>query len=387
MSCSVLFGAVPAAWACDETLSAGANLGTAIAAAASGAELCLNDGAYNGINLTGVTKTSMVTVRSLNGAANVDVGELNFNDVAYVHVQGVTFKGGVLKGHHLQVTESVGARNVVNGVSQILKLYGVGANAEILIDRVRYLDIPNPCTNNACVEGRISILGGGNPSGITISNSLFSGGNSDGIQVSGNAGAVRIIGNEFTHLNAASGTHTDSIQLYGQGPGTVIQGNYFHDTEDGIMAGDGGEGEQILDNVFALTGYPYGIVMGNWVGSVIHHNTFVYGTSCSWNSCGTLWVRNCTKLSIRDNVIGELKVDSGDFTEDFDLIKVGGAAHGHTLIGLPTYVGGATPASYAGFGLSTASVGARSASDGTDLGIRVVPTLGPASPNNLRVTQ
>ena len=333
-----------AAGPCDQTLSPGANIATAIAGAAGGTVICLNDGTYDGISLSGVNKSSMVTVESVNGAANVNVGALNLDGVAFVALRGVTFTGGTLRGHHLQITESQGAARILNGVSQVLKIYGTMASAEILIDEVRYTDIPNPCTNNACVEGRISILGGGNPSGITISNSYFAGGNSDGIQVGGNAGGVQIIGNEFTDIRAADGTHTDAIQLYGQGPGTVIKGNYFHDCEDGIMAGDGGSSVQVIGNVFDLKGYPYGIVMGNWTDSLIQHNTFKYGTTCSWNSCGTLWVREATNLVVKDNIIGELKVDSGTLTEDYNLINVKGSAHGHTIVGLPAYTGGANPA-------------------------------------------
>jgi len=373
--------------ACDQTLSPGADIGAAISKASGGAVLCLNNGTYNGISLSGVNKGSMVTVQSVNGAANVNVGLLDLDNVSHVHLRDVTFTGGVLRGHHLEITESIGAAYLLNGVSQVLKIYGTIANAGILVDEVKYVNIPNPCTNNACVEGRISILGGADPSGITISRSYFAGGNSDGIQVGGNAGAVQIIGNEFTNIMAASGTHTDSIQLYGQGPGTVIKGNYFHDTEDGIMAGDGGNGEQIIGNVFDLKGYPYGIVMDNWKNAVIQHNTFKYGTSCSWNSCGTLWVRGCVNLVIRDNVIGELKVDSGSFTEDYNLIKVGGSAHGHTIVGSPVYTGGATPTSYSGFQLASGSPGYLAASDGTSMGITVTSGPAPAPPTALSVTK
>ncbi len=321
-----------AAATCSQTLSAGGDIGAAVSGAAGGAVICLNDGTYAGISLSNVTKTSAVTVQSLNGAQSVNVGDLNLDNVAYLHLSGVTFTGGILRGHHLHIVDSTGAAHLVNGVSQILEVYGTIPDADILIDRVRYVDIPNPCTNNACVEGRISVMGsGGDPSGITISNSYFAGGNSDGIQVGGNASAVQIVGNEFTGVNASSGTHTDSIQLYGEGPGTVIKGNYFHDTDDGLMAPDGAEAVQVIDNVFMLTEYPYGIVMGNWTNSLVQHNTFAYGTSCSWNSCGTLWIRSSTNLTVKDNIIGEWMVESGAFSEDYNLVKVGLAAHGHTM--------------------------------------------------------
>jgi len=383
----VFAGQEPVWAACDQTLNPGTDIGSAIANASAGTVLCLTDGTYDGIRVSGVDKSGMVTVQSVDGAENVRVGMLNIDNVSNLHLRGITFTGGVLRGHHLQLTESIGAAHLLNGVSQILKVYGSGPNASILIDRVRYVDIPNPCTNNACVEGRISVLGGGSPSGITISNSYFAGGNSDGIQVGGGAGGVQIVGCEFTNIMAASGTHTDSIQLYGEGPATVIKGNYFHDTETGIMAPDGAVDVHITDNVFDLKGYPYGIVMGNWRDGLIQHNTFKYGTSCSWNSCGTLWIRSAVNLVVKDNIIGELYVESGSFTEDYNLINVDGSTHDHTIVGLPTYVGGPNPTSYTGFELVAGSRGHQSSSDGVDVGIRVQSssTSSPAAPTGLHV--
>lgn len=374
---------------CTITLNPGDDIAEAISSATEGTVICLNDGTYSGISLSNIDKGSMVTVRSVNGAANVNVGFLNLNNVSYVHFDNVTFTGGQLTGHHLHITNSIGTAYILNGVSQILRIVGTIANADILIDHINYSDIPNPCLTNDCVEGRISILGGPNPSGITISNSYFSGGNSDGIQVGGNAGQVQIIGNEFVGIQAANGTHTDPIQLYGQGPGTVIKNNYFHDCATGIMAGDGGSGEQIIGNVFDLTGYPYGIVMGNWVNSTIQHNTFKFGTSCSWNSCGTLWVKSSTDLILKDNIIGELKVESGTLTEDYNLINVGGSVHGNTIMGLPTFIGGANPTTYAGFQLAAGSLGKNDASDGLDRGVVYSGTpqadsIAPSLPTNLK---
>jgi hypothetical protein len=360
--------AVSAHAACTQTLSAGANIGSAISAAAGGDTICLNDGTYNGITVTNVNKASMVTVQSVNGAANVNVGALSLNNASFIRIQGVSFGGGVLQGHHLELLNSIGVQRLVNGVSQILQVTGTVANAAILIDHINYSNIQNPCTNNACVEGRISVMDGGNPSGITISNSVFSGGNSDGIQVLGSPVGVQIIGNEFSNILASNGTHTDAIQTYYSGSGTVIKNNYIHDCETGIMAPDGGTNEQIIGNVFDLKGYPFDIVVNNWTGGTISHNTFKYGTTCSWNSCGTLWIQATTGLNVKDNIIGEMKLDSGSILEDYNLINVGGSAHGHTILGLPTYTGGSSPTTFAGFGLTAISRGHLAASDTTDMG-------------------
>lgn len=338
-----------------------------VAASQANDVVCLSSGTYSGLSVSNSTsRTGYAVVQSAPGAM-VNVGDLNLNNVSYIHLQNITFTGGTVKGHHIHITDSTGAQHILNGVSQILKIYGTINNADILVDHITYNDIPNPCTNNACVEGRISVMDGGNPSGITISNSYFSGGNSDGIQILGSPVGVQIIGNEFTNITASNGTHTDSIQTYYSGSGTVIKNNYFHDSDDGLMMPDGGTNEQIVGNVFDLKGYPYDIVIYDWTGGLIQHNTFKHGTSCSWDACGTLWVRETTGLVVKDNIIGELKVDSGTISEDYNLINVNGTKHDHTITGLPTYSVG-TPAAWANFSLTAASKGHNAASDGTDMG-------------------
>src|SRR4051812_9684628 len=98
-SCGAALGVAAAIWSgaaqagCDVTLNAGADLGAAIANAAAGATLCLGDGRYAGITLNNVSKSAMVTVRSLNGAAAVNVGDLSLDRVSNVQLTGVTFTG------------------------------------------------------------------------------------------------------------------------------------------------------------------------------------------------------------------------------------------------------------------------------------------------------
>jgi hypothetical protein len=379
-------GSDEAASAASPTCTVFADPGTVnskVAAAKNGDVVCLNAGTYSGISVSNNTgRTDFATVMPAPGVT-INVGPLNINNVSYLALQNVTFSGGTFKGHHLHLTDSTGVAYLVGGVSQILKVTGTINNADILIDHITYNDIPNPCTNNACVEGRISVMDGGNPSGITISNSVFSGGNSDGIQIMGSPVGVQIIGNEFKNILAANGTHTDAIQTYYSGSGTVIKDNYFHDSDDAIMAPDGGTNEQIINNVFDITGYPYDIVIWGWTGGLIQHNVFKYGTTCSWNSCGTLWVNTTSGLVVKDNVIGELKVDSGTISENYNLINVGiAASHDKTIKGLPTYVGGINPTTWAGFVLATGSKGIGGASDGKDIGLDVAPANTGSTPGD-----
>ncbi len=53
----------------------------------------------------------------------------------------------------------------------------------------------------------------------------------------------------------------------------MIRGNYFTDFDTAIMAPDGGDHEQILDNVFLGSGaYRPAIQLGSHVGDVVAHN-------------------------------------------------------------------------------------------------------------------
>ncbi len=65
------------------------------------------------------------------------------------------------------------------------------ANANIVVDHDVFNNI-SPC--GSCPEGRVTVTTEGSrppgPSGVTISNSVFSGGNSDGVQITGNANGV-----------------------------------------------------------------------------------------------------------------------------------------------------------------------------------------------------
>ena len=113
---------------------------------------------------------------------------------------------------------------------------------------------------------------------MTISNSVFSGGNSDGVQITGNANGVVVgPGNEFFNLAQSSATHTDSIQLYGASD-TTITGNYIHDAAEGIMAPDGGDSGflHIENNVFSRIDQQ-GVYLGFKPGLVLNHNTFAAG--------------------------------------------------------------------------------------------------------------
>ena len=65
---------------------------------------------------------------------------------------------------------------------------------------------------------------------------------------------------------------------------------------------------------------------------------------------------------------------------DHNLFASGGSSTGTAaVVGVPAFVGGANPTTYAGYQLAPGSPGKANASDGTDRGIRIAPGAVPAS--------
>ena len=196
------------------------------------------------------------------------------------------------------------------------------------------------------------------PCGITVQNSTFGpGGNLDGIQTGGDG--LKILNNEFVGIRAGnSGIHTDAIQLYGS-RNTVVHGNWIHDCDSGIMAPDGTDHELIEDNVIDPDSYPFAIMIGSDKYSVIRHNTLPDGQG-AWNlRKGILTIGNkdgnppSTGTLVENNVLGQVDIQAGStgISVNYNLMANANPIGPQDIKGLPTYVGGATPTSYAGYAL------------------------------------
>jgi hypothetical protein len=247
------------------------------------------------------------------------------------------------------------------------------ANIVLRANRLAGIDV---CAD--CYEGRIQIIGdSGRQSGIVIANNIIGpGGNSDGIQDGGNG--VQIVDNTFVGIQGAGGRHIDGLQLYGA-RSTVIRGNYFRDVSSAIMAPDGGDHERIEDNVFDTGGYPYAIMLGGDVGSVIRHNTMADLGGCAYDlPCGTLLIadthdhRPGRGTVVQDNILGALSVAGGSTlaSSDHNLVAAGGGG-ARDRAGRPHFTGGPHPRSRNGFRLAGGSAGRNAASDRADVGIAV----------------
>ena len=283
---------------------------TSFASVFSGAQagdtIRLAAGSYG--TFSGGSKPSTVTITpeagatasmriSFDGASNLRLQGLRLTDVDLGgRTRNVTIAGSRVTGHTVIRTSEFDRSNVV-------------------LDGNTHADI---MACGSCYEGRITLPGKGpNPSGVTIRNSLFRGGNADGIQ-NGSRG-TSIIGNEFVDIYESAGIHTDAIQLYGSS-NTLVRGNWIHRTSSGIMAPDGADHEVIEHNVIDPGGYPFAITLWSDNGSIVRHNTLPDG-ACSWNlRCGivTLGSKSGEPAGrgtvIKDNVLGEVTVGGGSAT-------------------------------------------------------------------------
>jgi Right handed beta helix region/PKD domain len=338
------------------------NFASVFASAQPGATVCLAAGSYG--TWSGGSKSGTVTVRGADGGGSRMA--LSFGSANNVNVQDMTITGGQINGS---------SRNITVGNSTFTGLFLIetsSANANIVFDGNRHVDLDAPTSG---LPARVTVWSQGRPSGVTVKNSLFEGGDADGVRP--DADQVQVLGNEFADIVDKGGNHADPIQLYG-GTRAVIRGNYFHNANGNasayIMQADGGTGNVIENNVFAAgQGIGYGITLLSDNGTVIRHNTFQPGT-CDFNiPCGTLSLGNKSGAPvsrgtvIQDNILAMVGGGTGTYTSDHNLYTSTSAGGTGDVKGMPSFVGPLS--SWAGFKLTSTSAGRTSASDGGPVGI------------------
>ena len=362
-------------WRCDRSATTRAELTREFAAATAGQTVCLADGRYG--TFRGGRKPGTVVVRPRPGD-EVRLA-LDLDPAVNVRIEGVTVTRAFVGGASRNVTIA-GSRFTGLALVNVDRM----ARANVVFDGNTHADVD---TCPTCRQGRVHVEGdSGEPSGVVIRNSKFSGGNSDGVRADGHG--VEIVGNEFTGMTSDEDPfHTDPIQIYG-GRRIVIRGNYFHDNRVAapIMMADGGSGNVVEDNVIEPGGYTWAMVWHSDRGSSIRHNTFADGACENNLRCGLIEISSTDGRGrgtvIGDNVIGGVRTDgSADFTADHNLTAepLSGAAN---ITGLPTYAG--PPGTYDGYRLAPESLGRGDASDGEDRGIRVAPEPGASSDRPVR---
>ena len=400
--CAVFWGTSELAnAACDQTLNPGANVASVVAAAAAGSTICLNSGHYETIQFISFTKSPRVTVRSVTPLGATMFLRI-YSNVNGLTVDGINFTGGLTIGAAGSSdgadNRNITVQNSALGTQQLFLSTAGFNNNNLLFDHNTFGQF------NAMggFEGRFQITGlAATPSGVTVTNNTFGpGGCSDGLNV-GSRGVVIGPGNTFIDVTPslicdaiyggrANSPHIDAIQGYGQRQ-TTITGNYFSGNHIDVGIYDGGENEVITNNVFINSGE--GSSCGDCAGSTWTHNTVTRG----------MWGINGKTLSgsnalVRDNIF----LGSSGFTFNqngtlgctsnciatHNLFKSSGSGT-NNLIGTPTFTGGASPATWAGWQLATGSLGMKAGTDGQDMGTTyygsVTNATAPPAPQKMKV--
>ena len=353
--------------ACDQTLSPGANLASAVSSAPNGSTICLNSGSYGTVDLFKIARTGFVTVQSTSAKGASIYPRIGNSH--YIRLSNLTLKGA------LQNSCSKNIQWINNNVTGSITItnYNCSGSLATVLDGNTFAAINK---DQGGYDGRLSLLYG---SGITVTNNTFGpGGTADGIFLGGNVSNVNIgPGNTFTGIRQENcGTaHCDSVQGYGAGSGIVITGNLFEKGDTFIMMPDGSSGVTVKNNVFNGAGVAYvdKIQFGSASNPVFQHNTLV-NVRASFDSKPS---RAATSNALAENNVmaagSSFKTSNGSgcssCTFRYNLYNSSANAIGSgNLLGTPTFVGGSSPTSYAGFQLTPSSIGYRGASDTQDMG-------------------
>ena len=329
-----------------------ATLGAQISKAKSGQTVCLATGNYG--NWTGTGKAIAIA------AAPHASPQMTFRFDGNAH--GFTLSG--MRGMGGQITG--GARDITirdSAFSAAVAINGL-ANANVTFDHDTYVDINNPGCGGQ--PARIHLeYGTSTPSGVTVENSLFSGGDTDGIQT----GAPLVIKNNvFTDLRSSSSdcNHTDSIQGVGS-TGVVIEGNLFYNDYDGAVDFDGPNRWLVTDNVCYAIDRGACVSLYGDLGSRVAHNTA--GPRMRALELDRKPSERAGKGTVFTNNVGPVSVDDGSSMAG-DAGNLYPGAKAPDLNGVPRFAGGRSPTSWSGFTLKSIAGRRATAARAGDVGIR-----------------
>jgi hypothetical protein len=336
--------------------------------------ICLNAGNYGSVNLYNISRSSFVTIQSASGQSANIAPQIGASK--YIRISNVTLSGFVLVNSCSTNIEFVNSKFIGNTEGMAIDASSCPSTTHnYLVDGVTFAN-----TGQATWEGRLSLRA---TNGMTIKNSTFSGiwsgSPSDGVQLFGGTQNTTVgPNNVFSGIleSLCGTTHCDAIQLYGAGSNNKITGNYFINGDTFIMAPDGTDRVTVNNNVFDGTAASYmdKIQFGSAASPVFKHNTVrnvrVSFDSKVGNSASTNVIAQ-DNIMVGSNTSWKTSNGSGcsNCTFTHNLFDDSADASGtNNLIGSPTFVGGASPNTFAGFQLTSNSLGSRAATDGTDMG-------------------
>jgi hypothetical protein len=329
-----------------------ATLSARIGQAKSGQTVCLATGNYG--SWTGTDKA--IAIAAAPHASPV----MTFRFGGDAH--GFTLSG--IRGMGGQMT--AGARDITIDQSAFTSAVAIDglANANVTFDHDTFVNINNPGCGGQ--PARIHLeYSTTTPSGVTVEDSLFSGGDTDGIQT---GVPVVIKDNVFTNLRSPGSdcNHTDSIQGVGS-PGVVVQGNLFYNDYDGAVDFDGPSHWLVTDNVCYAIDRGACVSLYGDLGSRIEHNTAgprmraleLDRKPSQRAGAGTVFTDNVGPVSVDDG--SSMATDSGNLYA---------GARPADVNGVPRFAGGRSPTSWSGFTLKSVAGRRAAAARASDVGIR-----------------
>jgi hypothetical protein len=400
---SALFPFGAAAQTCTQTFNPsdvgsnpypGSNVNSAVQEGTTSTVICFSSGKYGEIDIYGAYPTGTGQLRMMPAAGATVTGiSFNLNGVSSVIITGFqspsSLNGGVViqvDGHGSNTNVTVSHNDMPS--SGVMVTNNAVANANILIDSNTFIGYASSGETD-----RINIISDNScPNGITVSNNIISGGQSDGMNTSGNSCGTKFLNNDISNIfeSNCGSIHCDGFQDNGGGINTVLSGNYWHNVSNCWQITDGTTNLTMTNNV-CQTASSNSSHAGQLSPQTMtfSHNTIVspgeninIGNDSSGNSASNLTITN----SVFDGgtiVVNPGQSVGGTFIQDHNLCP-SGCAGSHSLNGNPTFVGGSSPSSYAGYVLSATSIGRGGASDLTNMGINI-GNVQPASPTGLTV--
>jgi hypothetical protein len=356
----------------------GSNVNTAVQNGDGTTVLCFSSGSYGEINLYNAHPSGIVRMIPASGASAV-MGVLNLNGVSNLTITG--FNSGSQISGGLQIvnagqgdSSNITFSNNDMGASSVLIRDNVMANANILISGNT---ITNYITGGG-FEPAMMVLNTGTsncPNGIVFRGNHVDGSIGDGMGTGGPACGTQFLNNEIENFvqSSCGGVHCDGFQDVGNSVQTLIEGNYFHNNSLCFGLYDGSSGMIIRNNVCSTASDSgYWMQFGGALNITFSHNTVISAAGAQYGndhegdpSSNVTFINNIFPSQPSQNVGEPI---SGTLTSNYNLC-VSACTGANSITGSPTFVGGATPATYAGYTLTAESSGYRDGSDGRDIGV------------------
>lgn len=379
-------------FSCNSTLSTGASVSSALSSATAGNTICLNAGTYSYAD-GAITKASTTTVRAAAGVDRDDVtitGEpdignstnLAFKNLSMAGVSMGTNTGAAHPSHllfeHIHWTGCLQFWQFNSGV------WDVTLDGDVV-------DASSTGSLHACLDDGHFLFTGDNGSGfdvdigLTLENFDIDGSPaslkcSDGMEFRGAFSGVTVSDNEFHGFQQEGtcgdiGAHTDPLQAFLGGYYSTYTRNYFHDN---TVAADlalfnSAVGSTFTNNVI-LSQANQAVYCGWCADTVFEHNT-ISGATVYFNdySDSPLHEPGHSSGVVQNNVLfggaDILFSGSGNLMTQGHNLCSGGCSGTGSITGTPTFVGGATPSTWAGYAITAPSGALTGASDGTSMGI------------------